>query len=171
MINTVVPDFITLSLDQLEVSFGEIAGVNRVFRLAPKTVIATGDLPAVILRVGPLQGAIPASAGRFVTKRMFYGDLLVAPIASSVDIGDQGLEALTNAVPYIQAAQLYFMTHLKLSTDGLHQTALPPLRWIADDIFMVDTGLNKILGPGGTNFVGTTISITISQYGLLPDAG
>jgi hypothetical protein len=48
---TIIPDFITLALDRLQISAAEIPGIKRVFRLAPQTSIADGDLPAIIIRI------------------------------------------------------------------------------------------------------------------------
>jgi len=167
-------DVVTPVLNRLPINCQEI-GVRRTYRLAGDTTLSDGDLPAAIIRPGPLTRAIPVEgSGRTVISRNYIIELLVKVMTNSVEIDSQGVEALTQTIPWIYNFQNYFLDgsqgHTRLATnttDGTTGPALRALQWMYEDVTLTDSGPTKIQGPGGGLYAGLIITLGIDMYQIL----
>ncbi len=164
-----INDSINPVLDRLAINARELTGITRVFRLAPSITVSSEETPFVVTRWGEMLSPIPRTyAGKIVVSRKFILDIHVKIITNSQDIDDLGVEALGLVAPYVQELQQYFVEeNPRLSTRGTNQTRLGELQWIFQDILLLpDSGLIRLVGPGGNQFVGVSQPMQIDMYSL-----
>lgn len=158
------PDFETLTVARLALCLAEIPGIARVFAQAPSQPIPDSELPAAMVLVGAMQGAIPAvTAGNQTVTRTYVVRLLIAPLqAAGIDYANDGAAALTELLPFFAKIRDYLLSHPRLNT-----ASLGALAYMAQDVTFSDTGGVVRTGPGGSQYVACDWQLTISMRAVI----
>jgi hypothetical protein len=149
-----IPDFFDLIATRLQIALGEIAGIKRVFKLAPTSPLLIGDLPSFFLLSAPMVNTAGANV-RII--RDFTYRLCVAPFqAPSLESGTDGFYVLNRVWTFIPLVQEYIFSHPRLST-----TTLQNIGYLDQDVLIRDTGAIMVNAPNGV-FGGCDFTFTVS---------
>lgn len=148
-----IPDFFDLIATRFQIALSELAGIKRVYKLAPTNPILQGDLPCFFL----LQAPMTYSGANIQIVRDFTYRLCVAPFqAPTFDNGTDGFFVLNQVWGFIPLVQEYIYSNPRLST-----STLASIGYLDQDVTVRDSGAVMVNAPNNS-FSGCDFTFTVS---------